>query len=62
MIELAPSFEIVSFKSKYMFFNSFGAKFSGDICRLHFYFNILSFGKTFIYKAERLNVKQRRFR
>ena len=31
-------------------------------CRLPFYFNKLSFGKTFICKVERLNVKQRRSR
>ena len=33
-------------------FNSF------DICRLLFYFNKLSFEKTFICKVERLDVKQ----
>ena len=35
---------------------------SDDICRLLFYFNKLSFGKTFICKVEGLNVKQRRSR
>ena len=35
---------------------------SDEICRLLFYFNKLSLGKTFICKVERLNVKKRRFR
>ena len=33
---------------------------SDDICRLLFYFNKLSLGKTFKCKVDRLNVKQRR--
>ena len=40
-------------------FNSFGAKFQTT---LFSYFNKLSFGKTFVCKVERLNVKQRRSR
>ena len=44
-------------------FNSFNAKFQTTlICRLLFYFNKLSLGKTFICEVQRLNVKQRRFR
>ena len=35
---------------------------SDDICRLLFYFNKLSFGKTFVCQVERRNVKQRRSR
>ena len=43
--------------------NSFGAKFQTTyvVC-FFFYFNKLSFGKKFICKLERLNVKQRRSR
>ena len=40
----------------------FQCQISDDICRLLFYLNKLSLGKTFICKVERLNDKQRRFR
>ena len=43
-------------------FNSFGAKFQTTFVVCFFYFNKLSFGKTFICKVKRLNVKQRRSR
>ena len=46
----------------YFFFNSFGAKFQTTFVVCCFYLNKLSFGKTFICKVERLNVKQRRSR
>ena len=42
--------------------NSFGAKFQTTFVVCFFYFNKLLFGKTFICKVERLNVKQRRSR
>ena len=47
---------------QYYVFNSFGAKFQTTFVVCFFYCNKLSFGKTFICKVERLNVKQRRSR
>ena len=44
------------------FFNSFGAKFQTTFVICFFYFNKLWFGKMFICKVDRLNVKQRRSR
>ena len=46
----------------YHFPLSLSCQISDDICRLFFYLNKLSFRKTFICKAERLNVKQQRSR
>ena len=42
---------------KILVINSFGAKFKTTfvVCFFFFYFNILSFGKTFICEDERLN-------
>ena len=45
------SFETKEEKSS---FNSFGAKFSDDICRLLFFFNKLSLEKKFILIVEKL--------
>ena len=50
------------FTSLSIVFNSFGAKFQTTFVVCFFYFNKLSFGKTYICKVERLNVKQRRSR
>ena len=46
----------------YAVFNSFGAKFQMTFVVCFFYFNKLPFGKKFICKVERLNVKQHRSR
>ena len=52
----------VFWRYAHLIFYLFRRQISDDICRLLFYFDKLSLGKTLIYKVDRLNVKQRRSR
>ena len=54
--------KVLTVRKQFYYFNSFDAKFQMTFVICLFYFNKLTFGKTFICEIERLNVKQRRSR